>query len=87
MYQEWILVADQAILWSPEKLKKLADSWPLLAEQKLSLGDVTIKDVAEYYEQMGYALEILTGDKGLKAYQPATPVEIPRRRFQRWLNK
>ena len=51
--------------------------------QKLSLGDATIKDVAYYYAQMGYSVEILTGDRGLKAYEPSVPPEIPRRRQRR----
>ncbi len=76
----WAAFSDQTVLWSSEKLKLLADSWPELAAQKLSLGDATIKDVAEYYTQMGYSVEILTGDLGLKAYEPRVSVEIPRRR-------
>jgi hypothetical protein len=79
----WAAFSDQTVLWSPEKIKSLADTWPDLAAQRLSLGDATIKDVAEYYAQMGYEVEILTGDRGLKAYQPAVPTEIPRRRRRR----
>jgi len=77
----WAAFSDQHILWTPEKLKELADNWPALAQgQQLSLGDATIKDVAEFYAQMRCEIEILTGDQGLKAYEPAAPVEIPRRR-------
>lgn len=76
----WAAFSDQSVLWSPEKLKALADSWPDLAAQKLSLGDATIKDVAEYYAQLGYAVEILTGDQGLKAYEPVALIAVPRRR-------
>ena len=76
----WAAFSDQSILWSVEKLKVLADCWPELAAQKLSLGDATIKDVAEYYAQVGYAVEILIGDQGLKAYEPLVPVAVPRRR-------
>ncbi len=54
-----------------------------LALQKLSLGDTTIKDVAEHYAQMGNDVEILTGDQGLKAYEPVKPVQVPRRRQSR----
>ncbi len=79
----WAAFSDQSVLWSEEKLKSLANSWPGLAAQKLSLGDATIKDVAEYYSQMQYAVEILTGDQGLKAYQPPEPVQVPRRRQRR----
>jgi hypothetical protein len=76
----WAAFADQTILWSPEKLKSLANIWPELAAHKLSLGDTTIKDVAEYYAQMECEVEILTGDMGLKAYELLIPVEKPRRR-------
>lgn len=76
----WAAFSEQSVLWSPEKLIVLANTWPTLATQKLSLGDATIKDVAEYYAQMGYRVEILTGDAGLKSYEPAVPVEIPRRK-------
>lgn len=76
----WAAFSEQSILWSPEKLLVLAENWPDLANQKLSLGDATIKDVAEYYAQMGCQVEILTGDEGLKAYEPITPAEIPRRK-------
>lgn len=79
----WAAFSDQSVLWSTEKLKALADSWPNLAAQRLSLGDATIKDVAEHYAQLGYAVEILTGDQGLKAYQPVAPVAVPRRRRER----
>jgi hypothetical protein len=67
-------------LWSPEKLKELALEWPALASSKISIGDATIKSVAEYYATVGFEVEILTGDGGLKAYQPANPAPIPRRR-------
>ena len=79
----WAAFSEQSVLWSPEKLVELADSWPDLAAQQLSLGDATIKDVAEYYAQMGYRVGILTGDAGLKAYQPAEPTEVPRRKQRR----
>ncbi len=79
----WAAFSDQSVLWSAEKLKALADSWPNLAAQKLSLGDATIKDVAEHYAQLGYAVEILTGDQGLKAYEPVAMIAVPRRRQQR----
>ncbi len=76
----WAAFAAQSPLWSPEKLKELAKSWPDAAVQGLSLGDATIKDIANYYSQAGYAVEILTGDAGLKAYEPVRPTLTPRRR-------
>ena len=79
----WAAFSEQTALWSREKLKVLAQKWPDLAAQKMSLGDATIKDVAEYYAEMGFSVEILTGDQGLKSYEPGAPPEIPRRRRRR----
>lgn len=76
----WAAFTDQSALWSAEQLRYLAEYWPDLAAQQLSLGDATIKDVAEYYAKAGYDVEILTGDQGLKAYEPITPTAVPRRR-------
>jgi hypothetical protein len=75
----WAAFTVQSDLWSAEKLNALADNWPILAASKLSLGDATIKDVAEYYAEQGLTVEIFTGDQGLKAYEPK-PTTIPRRR-------
>lgn len=76
----WAAFTDQSPLWQAENLCALAESWPQLAKGGTSIGDATIKDVAEYYAKAGYLVEILTGDAGLKAYEPAKPVAIPRRR-------
>ena len=76
----WAAFSLQSELWSPEKLKSLAAVWPALADQRLSLGDATIKDVAEFYAALGHRVEIFTGDQGLKAYEPIMPPEVPRRR-------
>jgi hypothetical protein len=76
----WAAFTHQSSFWEAEGLKKLAEEWPNLAAQKISIGDATIKTVAEYYARSGCPVEILTGDDGLKAYQPTTPVPIPRRR-------
>ncbi|OYQ25105.1 hypothetical protein CHU93_14865 [Sandarakinorhabdus cyanobacteriorum] len=76
----WAAFTDQADLWGRERLRELAATWPGLAAASTSLGDASIKDVAEYYAKGGVEVEILTGDKGLKAYQPARPPMIPRRR-------
>jgi hypothetical protein len=75
----WAAFSEQGKLWSKERLRELASAWPDLAMRGVSLGDATIKDVADYYSAMGREVEILTGDSGLKAYQPS-PVSIPRRR-------
>jgi hypothetical protein len=78
--EPWAAFSQQSALWEKENLKKLADTWPDLAAQKLSIGDATIKDVADYYAKAHCNVEILTGDQGLKAYQPTTPQLMPRRR-------
>lgn len=80
----WAAFSDQSDLWSSEKLLKLAEEWPKLAVEGLGIGDITIKDVAEFYASTGaYEVVILTGDKGLKAYEPAGPTIVPRRRLPR----
>ena len=71
---------SQRWVWDNENLCALADSWPTLAAGGITIGDATIKDVAKYYASAGFLVEILTGDLGLKAYEPAKPVFIPRRR-------
>lgn len=76
----WAAFTEQSPLWDSENLSALADSWPALAAGGISIGDATIKDVAEYYAAAGYSVEILTGDLGLKAYEPTKPAIIPRRR-------
>ncbi|MCG8518437.1 MAG: hypothetical protein MI794_10640 [Pseudomonadales bacterium] len=78
----WAAFSEQSSLWTSEKLGELVDVWPPLAGQKISLGDATIKDVAEYYACAGFDVEILTGDQGLKSYEPAKPIQQPRRRKQ-----
>lgn len=66
----WAAFTEQSEFWQAEGLKKLAKEWPNLAKQGLAMGDATIKDIAEYYHRLGFEVEILTGDKGLKSYQP-----------------
>lgn len=79
----WAAFTDQSVLWDAQGLKKLAVEWSQLAARKVSIGDATIKTVAEFYAKTGCQVEILTGDHGLKAYQPTTPAPIPRRRRSR----
>lgn len=76
----WAAFTEQSDLWGSENLIKLADEWPTLASGGLSIGDATIKDVAQYYAEAGFVVEILTADQGLKHHQPIVPVAIPRRR-------
>jgi len=79
----WAAFSDQSVLWSPDKIKSLAAKWPKLAAAKHSIGDATLVDVAEHYAQMGYRVEILTGDQGLKSHEPFIPLDEPRRRKSR----
>lgn len=80
----WAAFTNQSELWSPEHLRNLAAEWPLLADQRIAMGDATIKALAEYYAEQ-FEVEILTGDQGLKAYEPipaaGISVETPRRRL------
>lgn len=76
----WAAFTDQGPLWESESLLQLAAAWPELAAQKLTIGDATIKNVAEHYAMAGFHVEILTGDAGLKAHQPERLPPVPRRR-------
>ncbi|RZP98410.1 hypothetical protein D8T65_19225 [Vibrio vulnificus] len=79
----WAAFESQNDLWTPQRLHELAASWPALAVQGIGIGDATIKDVAEYYAKTGsISVEILTGDEGLKAYEPPQQISslTPRRR-------
>ena len=76
----WAAFSEQTGLWDDVTLLKLADDWPALAAQRVSLGDATIKSVAEFYAEARYTVEILTGDDGLKSFQPVPPtLPAPRR--------
>lgn len=76
----WAAFTDQSPLWEPQNLQQLADTWPGLAVGGTSIGDATIKHVADHYSKAGFQVEILTGDEGLKAYETKSPNQIPRRR-------
>ncbi|MEO5377310.1 MAG: hypothetical protein H7832_05945 [Magnetococcus sp. DMHC-6] len=84
----WAAFTQQAEMWDKVRLNRLADEWPKLAVQRVSIGDATIKDVADYYAKSGIqTVEIITGDEQLRNYQPSKPKEIgvmtpprPRRR-------
>jgi hypothetical protein len=76
----WAAFTDQSILWSRERLLTLADEWPRLADAKMSIGDATIKYIADYYAEAGFNVKILTSDAGLLAYEPKSPEQKPRRR-------
>lgn len=74
----WAAFTEQSSLWNPENLKKLAEKWKVTVIGGQALGDASIVEVVKYYTDLGYEVEIFTGDEGLKAYEPT--VEIPRRR-------
>jgi hypothetical protein len=76
----WAAFTEQAEFWESEGLKQLAEDWLKNVTEKLSLGDVSIKAIAEYYAKIGCRVEILTADAGLKAYEPSIAIAIPRRR-------
>lgn len=79
----WAAFTDQSPLWGREQLIALAQNWPDRCSE-IGIADHTIKDVAEYYSEMGREVELLTGDAGLKAYEPKAPtIPIPRRRTKK----
>lgn len=79
----WAAFTEQKELWDCEGLQALATRWKKTAPGGQSLGDASIVDVANYYAEMGFDVEILTGDQDLKAYQPHAKIQIkiPRRRM------
>ncbi len=77
----WAAFTDQSILWGTDRMLLLATEWPKLANAKMSLGDATIKYVADYYAEAGFDVKILTSDEGLRAYEPKRPEKQPRRRL------
>ena len=76
----WMIFSEQSTLWEKKQLAELVEGWPSLAAQRLTIGDATIKQVADYYASTRFVVEILTGDAGLKAYEPSKPPLVPRRR-------
>jgi len=75
----WARFSLQDVLWSAENLHKLANEWPDYAKGGFSIGDMTIKKVAEFYAEASYTVCILTGDQGLKAHESSVNLPIPRR--------
>ena len=69
----WAAFTEQSQLWGTENLRALAQNWPELAKGGFSIGDATIKDVAEFYAKAGYFVEILTADAGLKPMSQPNP--------------
>lgn len=76
----WAAFRHQADLWSDDIMRKLVEEWPEKAKEKVSVADLSIRNVAVYFQRAGVNVEILTGDNGLKALEPAPGTPIPRRR-------
>lgn len=74
----WLAFSIQNDLWNSNGLKLLAERW-LKNVDILSIGDVSIVNVAEYCSHLG-EVEIFSGDQGLVAHQPQHASYIPRRR-------
>lgn len=78
--EPWVAFSEQNTLWNDDKLRELANQFPQLFSQGISIGDATIRDVAGYYAKLGHPVKIFTGDEGLKAYEPDVKTLTPRRR-------
>lgn len=79
----WAAFSEQSTLWKQEKLKELAQNWSknALVGKGQSIGDASIVEVAKYYAEKRFEVEIFTGDYGLKSYEPPKKsFPIPRRR-------
>lgn len=76
----WAAFTQQGNLWQNEALKELALRWQETVVSGQSLGDASIVDVANYYSQADFEVEIFTGDAGLKAYEPKQKAITPPRR-------
>ena len=66
----WAAFSEQSTLWKPEKLKALAQKWSESVVHGQTIGDASIVEVAMYYAEKGFDVEIFTGDEGLKSYEP-----------------
>lgn len=82
----WAAFSRQSYLWNGDKVKELITNWPELVKPdekgNLSMGDIMIKAVADFYTTLGSKVTILTGDQGLKTYEKVdvSNMAIPRRR-------
>lgn len=77
----WAAFTEQSSLWDANSLIMLANKWKETAVSHQSLGDASIVEVAKYYKESGFDVEIFTGDNGLKAYEPEAGTPQPRRRM------
>lgn len=70
----WDIFSNQSSMFDKDVLKALVEDWRDLGVKGISLGDASIKQVAEFYHSKGFETEIYTGDAGLKSYEPPKPV-------------
>lgn len=78
----WIPFDQQLELWNPEKLSNLIETWWTEINHGHSMGDASIADVAKYYSDLKWDVEIFSGDQLLsKTYAPQAtqPTCVPRR--------
>lgn len=75
----WVPFMGQGELWKKESLKSWVEDWGNQVQTGLSMGDASIQQVADFYNNAGYCVEIFTGDAGLKSREPG-PSMPPRRR-------
>lgn len=86
--QDGWMVFSRPGQWTPEGIAALAETFPEQAKlgrpkrgpKGLSLADLSIVDVADYFHRAGRPVTILTTDKALKAREPAPPTPLPPRR-------
>lgn len=82
----WAAFSRQKGLWDGEKIKELIAVWPEYVkgqkEKNLSMGDLMIKSVADFYAEIGSEVVILTGDQGLMIHKDVDikAAKVPRRR-------
>ncbi|MDD2503960.1 MAG: hypothetical protein PHG58_08985 [Clostridia bacterium] len=82
----WAAFSGQKALWDNNKLKELVEVWPEFVKQQkgknLSMGDLMIKSVADFYSATGSEVVIITGDQGLMKHQniDIKGANVPRRR-------
>lgn len=75
----WIVFSNQIQLFENNKLMEMLDEW-FNHIHTLSIGDVSVKRVADLYQNDLTEVVIYTCDHKLRAYSPVSDVPIPRRR-------
>lgn len=78
-HSPWILFNDQLAIFDDEKLLEMIDEWRENLDS-LSIGDISVKRVADHYASDRTEIIIFTCDQNLRAYSPTVDIPIPRRR-------